>query len=376
MNIPFFNYSVTNQANRLEVYIDGNIVDATTKAYHDEWYDDKPSTSFKSFRQQVLDSGMRNIRITINSMGGQVGDAMAIHDFIKNLENQGYEIETVGMGMVCSAATYILSSAKNSKISENSYYMIHNVSGGVWGNVNEIENYSKTLRQFNDDVRDYYVNLTGKTAEDITALMDAETWFNGKQAVENKFVKSLLIEEEKFENSISQRDWMFNNTTVLNAYNALVKVPENIDENFNIKDMNKFVEAIVNAFKTNKLVVTDSNASAEPLTLENLTGALNKAFEGIDLTPEVPAETVENAVNTFFTAGLPENILNQITKAIEPTPVNVAEDQAVVAMEERLGKIEESIANKAGGARPRGTTTTQNAEDKFDVDGVGWSEPK
>ena len=94
------------------------------------------------------------------------------------------------------------------------------------------------------------------------------------------------------------------------------------------------------------------------------------------MTPEVPAETVENAVNTFFTAGLPENILNQIKEAIKPEVVNVAEDEAVVAMEERLGKIEESIANKAGGARPRGTSTNQNAEDKFDVDGVGWSETK
>lgn len=376
VNIPFFNYNVTNQSNRLDVYIDGNIVNAPTQELYREWFNDETSVSFKSFRQQVLDSGLRNIRITINSMGGQVGDAMAMHDFIKDLENKGYTIETIGMGMICSAATYILSASKNSKISENSYYMIHNVSGGVQGDVNEIENYSRTLRQFNNDVRDYYCNLTGKSADEITNLMNAETWFNGKQAVENKFVKSLLIEEEKFENSISTRDWMFNNTTVLNAYNALVKVPENLDENFNIKDMNKIVEAIVNAFKTNKLVVTDSNASAEPLTVETLTGALNKAFEGVDLTPTVPAETVDAAVSNFFTAGLPENILNQIKEAVKSEPVNLEEDEAFVNLGKRLGDVEQKIANNTGGAKPKGTSTQTPVEDKYETEGIGWGEAK
>ena len=117
--LPFFNYKISNQGNEhLDVYIDGVIVDAETQEIYKEWFGDNTSVSFKSFRNEILESGIKNISITINSFGGQIGDAMAMHDFIQQLENDGYNIETIGIGMVCSAATYILSASKNSKITK------------------------------------------------------------------------------------------------------------------------------------------------------------------------------------------------------------------------------------------------------------------
>mgnify|MGYP000296506688 FL=1 len=118
--LPIFNYKISNQGNEhLDIYIDGVIVDAETQEIYKEWFGDNTSVSFKSFRNEILESGIKNISITINSFGGQIGDAMAMHDFIKQLENDGYEVETIGMGMICSAATYPLSASKNSKISPN-----------------------------------------------------------------------------------------------------------------------------------------------------------------------------------------------------------------------------------------------------------------
>lgn len=370
MNIPFFNYKITNQSNRLDVYIDGTIVDSASQAIMKEWFNDQTSVSFKSFRQEIMDSGLRDISITINSMGGQIGDAMAMHDFIQNLETEGYNIETIGIGMVCSASTYILSASKNSKISKNAYYMIHNISGGVMGNVNEIEAYAVLMRNFNNKVRDYYSGLTGKTADQVSAWMDAETWFYGQEVVDNGFVKS-LISDQAPKTPINQSDFTFKNKNALSVYNSAVKIPENLDENFNIKDMNKFVEAIVNAFKTSNLVVTETNATATPLTIENLTNAMNLALA--DFTPEVPVENVSNAVNTFFKDGLPTNILNQITEALKPAVVNISEDQSVIEIAKRLDDIETKISNNVGGAKARGTKGNE-VVDKYEDAGIGWSE--
>lgn len=370
--LPIFNYHITNQGGeRLDVYIDGTIVDAETQEILQEWWNDDTSVSFKSFRTEILNSGLKNIRITINSFGGQIGDAMAMHDFIKQLENDGYEIETIGMGMICSAATYPLSASKNSKISRNSWYMIHNVSGYAWGDVNEIEKQAKSLRSFNDNIRDFYVNLTGKSKDQIEEWMNAETWFTGPQAVENGFVKSTTDQETELQ-PINKADWQFKNQSPLNVYNSFVNKPENTDDNFNPNiDMKKLVDAILNAFKANNLVVTEENKAPESLTTENLSNALNEAFKDIDIEPKAPTnEQVESAMANFFANGLPENILSQITNAVKPaeqTPFNLKEDEGFKAFEKRVEEVENKILNGVGASQP------PKNEDASKYEGVSFS---
>lgn len=356
--IPIFNYKVSNNGERLDVFIDGTITDAETQELMKEWFNDDTSVSFKSFRTEILDSGLKNIRITINSFGGQIGDAMAMHDFIKQLENDGYTIETIGMGMVCSAATYPLSAAKNSKISPNSWYMIHNVSGFAWGDVNEVEKQAKSLRNFNNTIRDFYSNLTGKSKEQIEEWMNSETWFTGNQAVENGFVSKTTDQKEEFK-PINQADWSFKNQNPLNTYNSFVNgpAPKNEDENLiqNI-DMKKLIDGIVNAFKANNLVVTEENKAPDNLTIENLTNALTNAFEGINIDPVAPTdEQISTAISNFFKDGLPENMVNQIKEVAnpaEPAPLNLKENEDFKSFENRLGEVEGKILNGVGASQP------------------------
>ena len=372
---PIFNYKISNQGSEhLDVYIDGVIVDAETQEIYKEWFGDNTSVSFKSFRNEILESGIKNITITINSFGGQIGDAMAMHDFIQQLENDGYNIETIGIGMVCSAATYILSASKKSKITKNAYYMIHNVSGGVWGDVNEIEKYAKSLRNFNNNIRDFYASLTGKPTNQIEEWMNAETWFYGQDVADNGFVKE-VIGEKSPTNKINKSDWTFKNINPLNAYNSFVGKPENTEDNLiqNL-DMNKIVEAIVNAFKAKNLVVTDAGQNAEPLTAENLTGALNEAFKGIDLEPKAPSEEqVSNALTEFFKNGLPENMISQITNAVKENvkPENFKDSEEWKGVENRLKDIEEKAAKNFGQAKPK--NSGGSGESKYDKEDIGFS---
>lgn len=375
--IPIFNYKVSNNGERLDVFIDGTIVDAETQEILQDWFNDQTSVSFKSFRSEILDSGLKNIRITINSFGGQIGDAMAMHDFIQQLENDGYAVETIGMGMICSAATYPLSAAKNSKISPNSWYMIHNVSGFAWGDVNEVEKQAKNLRNFNNSIRDFYVNLTGKSKEQVEEWMNAETWFTGTQAVENGFVSKTTDQKEEFK-PINQADWSFKNKNALNVFNSFattppmpVEDPEKLIQNL---DMNKLIEGIVNAFKSKNLVVTE-NKTAEPLTVENLTSALNEAFKDVDLEPKAPSdEQVNTALTNFFKNGLPENMISQITNAVKEnvTPENFKDSEEYKVFEGRIEKIENTVAKNMGQAKPKNNGAP--SESKFEAEDVGFSE--
>ncbi|TWP28428.1 Clp protease ClpP [Apibacter muscae] len=367
-----FNYHITNEnSDRLEVYIDGGIVDAESQEFYKTWYNDETSVSFKSFRNEILSSGKKNIRITLNSFGGQIGDAMAMHDFIKQLENEGYEVETLGMGMICSSATYPLSAAKNSKISPNSWYMIHNVSGYAYGDINEIEKSAKNLRKFNNDIRDFYVNLTGKSQEQIESWMNEEKWFTGKQAVENGFVKSLALEEKEEFKPINQKEWSFKNTHVLNAYNSFSSPkPNNINNKI---DMNELVQKIVNAFKGNNLVVTENTPKPENLTVENLTKALNEATKDLKLEPS--EEQIKHSVVNLFKDGLPENIKEVINLAISDS---VKERMNEYITSEELSKINKEfndlkvdVINSLGEAKP--PKNIQEEEEKtYNHPGIKW----
>lgn len=371
--LPIFNYHIENQStDRLDVFIDGTIVDAETKEWLSEWYNEQSSVSFKSFRNDILNSGLKNIRITINSFGGQIGDAMAIHDFIKQLENDGYEIETIGMGMICSAATYPLSASKNSKISPNSWYMIHNVSGYAWGDVNEIEKQAQSLRSFNNNIRDFYVNLTGKSKEQIEEWMNAETWFTGPQAVENGFVKSTTDQESDL-TPINKADWNFKNKNPLNVYNSFVSKPpknedENLIQNLDMKNLATLIGvAVSNAFKNHTVTPKPAEGAEgetpEPVTNEALSEVITNALATVNFE-----EHITNAVTEMFKDGLPENMVTQITEAVKPAeapPLNLTENEDYIGLIKRVGDVENKILNGVGAVQP-----PKNEGEKFD--GVGF----
>lgn len=258
MKMSVFNYSVQNSSDEeeLQVYIDGAIVDAETQQMYKNWLGDDTSVSFKSFRDQVNAANPKKLTVTINSPGGHVVDAMAIHDLIVELKGKGVQVKTQGRGLIASAATYILM-AGDSEMSANSWLMIHNVSGGVYGDVNEIEQYAAVLRKFNDSARDFYAEYTGLRKEDITKMMNAETWMTAEEAKSKGFING-ITGKVSFEKPIPAENWAYANKAVLNIYNQSVKTKM---ENF------KFQKALATA-KADAFAVVDGGFL---LTEEHLT---------------------------------------------------------------------------------------------------------
>lgn len=295
-----FNFRIQNSsAGSVDVYIDGEIVDATTQEIYREWFGDETSVSFKSFREQLENSGANVFNIYINSPGGQVTDAMAMHDYLQDQKKKGKKVNTYGRGIVASAATYILMAGESPEMSQNSWFMIHNVSGLAWGDVNEVERTANTLRKFNNAVRDFYANATGIRKEDISKMMDAETWMTAADAKSKNFIKQ-ISNEVAFTNLLSTDYWEYSNKDVLAAYNSAVKppvvtsagIPENIQQfitNQN-EDMKQFFQNIINGLKNLK---TEDNAKPADI-VNQITEALTKPFE--DLGTEI-----ENSVTTAVT---------------------------------------------------------------------------
>lgn len=351
--LQVFNFSVQNAANdAVDIHIDGDIVDASTQAMFEAWFGDSTSVSFKSFRNQINAVSAKTYNIYINSPGGMVTDAMAMHDFIVDLQNQGKTVNTIGRGIIASAATYILMASKNAEMSKNSWFMIHNVAGGIWGDVNTVERYASTLRQFNDRSRDFYAEYTNLRKEDITKLMNAETWMTADEAKEKGFIKS-ISGEVAFTNKIAKDQWNFSNTSVLNAYNSAVKPPQQEDSKSyidnKIEDMKKY---FTNLFNKIQGVQTPENATKEEI-VNAIVNAMQAPFEEIgDKLEEEMNAKVSNALKG-------DEFKNAIAEAVKPF------EEKIAALEQKNSDLETDIKNKIG----QPTTTIVNKKDELQAVG-------
>lgn len=338
-------------------------MDASSQQIMKDWYNDDTPTSFKSVRESIEKSGAKTVNVYVNSVGGQVIEAMAIHDYLNALQAKGVTVNTYGRGVVASAATYILM-AGNSTISENSWFMIHNVSGYVYGDVNEIENQATTLRKFNDQVVNFYCNTTGLSRTVIGNMMDKETWLTGTEAKEKGFVKN-IEGSQQFSNSIEQDKWIFNNTTVLAAYNSYTNKLPNMDFKTIVND---FKTELFNSLKEAGILPKDAAQTQS----DAITNALEKAFEPMNagITTLIDEKVSEklNAMKDEFTSGMSEQITNAVTEAVK----NTAPQSELKALQDELEAVKNDIANRT---KPANSSAPTNSKpDATEHNGISWQE--
>lgn len=98
-----------------------------------------------------------------------------------------------GAPMAASAATLIACAAARVLISENSRYMVHRARGCAAGTVEEIEAYAADLKDAEGQVTGIYAERTGKSAEDVMAVLNAETWMNAETAVKEGWCDEVIF---------------------------------------------------------------------------------------------------------------------------------------------------------------------------------------
>ena len=140
------------------------------------------ATSFVAALNTVADAKVLHLRI--NSPGGDVFEGRAIVEAIKRFG--GKTIAHID-ALAASAASSIAIAANEVEIAPGAFLMIHNASGMVWGDKTDMRATADLLEKVEGTIVADYVAKTGKTSEEIVALMDAETWFTGDEAVANGF---------------------------------------------------------------------------------------------------------------------------------------------------------------------------------------------
>lgn len=133
--------------------------------------------------QAVLDElpdDVREIRVEINSPGGEATEGMAITNVLRN---HPATVTSVVFGMAASAASVIAVSADETVMNPGSWLMIHNAWGIEIGEAKDMRSYADYLDKLSDNYADTYAAAAGGTREDWRAAMDAETWYLPDEAV-------------------------------------------------------------------------------------------------------------------------------------------------------------------------------------------------
>ena len=171
------------------LFLNGEISDET-------WYGDEVTP--KLFRDE-LDAGKGPISVWINSPGGDVFAAAQIYNMLMDYP---YDVTVKIDGLAASAASVIAMAGTTVEMSPVAMMMIHNPATVAIGDSEEMKKAIKMLDEVKESIMNAYEIKSGQSRDKISKLMDAESWFNAKKAVELGFADKILFADGQEDNDV------------------------------------------------------------------------------------------------------------------------------------------------------------------------------
>ncbi|MEQ9260592.1 MAG: Clp protease ClpP, partial [Roseovarius sp.] len=128
------------------------------------------------------------VDLRLNSPGGSVFDAVAIYNALKR--HAGTVTVWID-GIAASAASYVAMAGDEIVMPENAFLMIHDPSGLAMGTAGDMRAMAEALDKIAGSLVRGYAAKSGKSDDEIAALMAAETWFDAGDAVAAGFADRL-----------------------------------------------------------------------------------------------------------------------------------------------------------------------------------------
>lgn len=159
-------------------------VEAADIYIYDEITEYIPSSSAKGVVAQLNNlKAVPELNVRINSPGGSVFEGVAIYNAL--VRHPGTVIVHVD-GIAASIASVIAMAGKEIRMADNAMMMIHNPMCLAFGEAAEMRKQADVLDQIKETIINVYAARTGRTREKLAKMMDEETWFTAKEAVEAK----------------------------------------------------------------------------------------------------------------------------------------------------------------------------------------------
>lgn len=134
-----------------------------------------------------------DVTVNINSPGGDMFEGLAIYNLLREYKGK---VTVKVLGLAASAASVIAMAGDEVQIGRGAFLMIHNCWVYAMGNRHDLAQIAADMEPFDKAMGDIYSARSGLSMEDISAMMDGETYIGGSDAVEKGFADRLLSADE------------------------------------------------------------------------------------------------------------------------------------------------------------------------------------
>lgn len=153
------------------------------------WCND--SVNPRDFRE-ALNLGTDDITVWINSEGGGCWAGVQIYNMLKEYPGK----VTIKIDALAASTASVIAMAGDSvEISAAGMMMIHNPWTFAEGDAAQMKSVASMLEEVKESIITAYEKKTHLTREEISRLMDEETYFNAQKAVEYGFADKIIGEE-------------------------------------------------------------------------------------------------------------------------------------------------------------------------------------
>ena len=192
-------WQLATQDREAALYIYGDIVT-------EDWKWLESDVSGHELVQQLDQLDVDLINVYINSYGGFISEAWAIHNALKRHKAK---IRTVCEGFACSAASLIFMAGDERIMLDTSALWIHNVQSFAAGDYKKLQSEAEGAKKLNELSMQVYLEHVNLSKEELAEMMDKETWISPAEALEWGFATAIQSGGESKKPTQSARKHLF-----------------------------------------------------------------------------------------------------------------------------------------------------------------------
>lgn len=226
-------YAMGVNENEAEITMYGEIVEQIPT----DWWTGEPiegsfivQDEFLNDFDTIINSGVKKVKIRMNSVGGDAGVSILIHNRLRELASQGKEITCIVDGVAMSGGSLIMCACDKVLVNSSSLVMIHKCWSFLFGgyNADDLRSLAKQKDAWDKAQVEIYSRKTKLSDTIISHMMSETTYMTGKEAVEKGFADELTEDNDNVIIAASaDRTSLFVNGKRLSLPKG-VRLPENI----------------------------------------------------------------------------------------------------------------------------------------------------
>lgn len=179
------------------------------------WFGDEVTP--KKFKEDLYNAGNGGpVLVRLHSGGGDIFAASTIRAILAEYPGK---VTVNVMGLCASAAVGVALAADEVNVMDTAYFMIHNPAYMFFGAMLDSETMRKMaddLVVFKDGILNAYTERTGLSRDELSTMMDAETWMNAADAVSKGFADHVISGGRKLEVSAAVKNFVNVPSVLLN----------------------------------------------------------------------------------------------------------------------------------------------------------------